>query len=136
MWTLELEGLELADAWIESHPAARWRSGGGHGPSTGAASSGSSVLEVDEGCVLPRHTDSAEETIVVLAGHAEVTVGGERAEVRAHGMALVPRDVPHSVRNAGSGTLRFTAIYASSDVVTRYEEEVQPSGERERSPVG
>lgn len=135
MWSLSPEQVEFADAWIEGDPSARWRSGGGHGPSVGAASSGSSVLEVDPGCRLPRHTDSAEETVVVVAGRAEVIVGEERAEVDAGGAALVPKDVPHEVRNAGSDTLRFLAVYAAADVVTRYEHEVQPDGERERSPV-
>lgn len=134
MWSLSPGGLEFSDAWIEGDPSARWRSVSGHGPSKGASASGSSVLEVEEGCLLPRHTDSAEETIVVLAGRAEVVLDGERAEVEAAGMALVPKDVPHMVRNAGSGTLRFAAIYADTDVVTRYEEEVQPDGDRERSP--
>lgn len=62
-------------------------------------------------------------------------MAAERTGVEAHGIVLVPKDVPHSVRNAGSGTLRFVAVYAGTDVVTRYEEEVQPDGERERSPV-
>jgi quercetin dioxygenase-like cupin family protein len=136
MWSLFLDRLDLADAWIDGVPSARWRSAAAHGPSTGASSSGSSLIEVDEGCMLPRHTDSAEETIVVLDGQAEVTVGEDRAEVAAQGMALVPKDAPHSVRNAGLGKLRFVAFYSAHDVVSRYEEEVQPDGGRERSPVG
>jgi quercetin dioxygenase-like cupin family protein len=135
MWLLTPAELELSDSWVEGEPAARWRTAAGHGPSTGASSSGSSILEIDEGCLLPRHTDSAEETIVVLSGRAEVTLGTESAVVETGGAALVPQDVPHLVRNAGSETLRFLAIYAAADVVTRYEEEVQPDGERERSPV-
>ncbi len=135
MWSLSPQSLDFSDAWIEGDPSARWRSASAHGPSAGAVYSGSSVLEIDEGCALPRHTDSAEETIVVLSGRAEVTVGEETVAVDAHGMALVPRQVPHHVRNGGSGTLRFVAIYAAADVVTRYEQEVQPGGDRERSPV-
>ena len=127
--------LELADAYLEGDDTARWRSASGHGPSGGAQASGSSVLQVEPGCRLPRHTDSAEEVIVVLAGAAEVRVGDERAQVPAGGMALVPADVPHEVANAGERTLRFAAVYASTDVVTRYERPVQPDGERERRPV-
>jgi quercetin dioxygenase-like cupin family protein len=123
---------ELADAWLEGDEGARWRSGSGH---TGAAS-GSSRLEVDPGCRLPRHTDSAEETIVVLSGRAAVTVGDETAEARAGEVALVPECVPHEVRNAGEETLRFVAVYASNDVTTTYEAPVQPDGERERQPLG
>jgi mannose-6-phosphate isomerase-like protein (cupin superfamily) len=135
MWTLDFEDLELADAWIDGDPAARWRTTTGHGPSTGAAESGSSVLEVDSGCRLPRHTDSVEEIVVVIIGQADVVLGDERSRLDGAGAALIPRDTPHEVHNAGSGPLRFLAIYAGTDVVTRYEQPVQPDGDRERSPV-
>jgi quercetin dioxygenase-like cupin family protein len=129
---MESVAADLADAWIEGDPGARWRSGSGH---KGAAS-GSSVLEVEPGCRLPRHTDSAEETIVVIAGRASVTVGDETSEVEAGEVALVPECVPHEVRNAGDSTLRFVAVYASDDVTTTYEAPAQPDGERERQPLG
>lgn len=135
MWTCPADDLELADAWIAGDDSARWRSATAHGPSTGAAASGSSILEVDPGCRLPEHTDSAEEVVVVLAGTADVAVEGERSRVVAPGLALVPQGAAHEVRNAGSDTLRFAAVYAGADVLTRFSEEVQPGGERERKPV-
>lgn len=127
--------LEFADAYVDGDETARWRSASGHSPSEGASASGSSVIEVFPGCRLPRHTDSAEETIVILAGTAEVEVGGERAELSAGSLAVVPTDVPHEVRNAGAGTLQFAAVYAAPDVVTRYEQVVQPDGSSERHTV-
>jgi len=130
-----LDDLDFSDAWLEGDDRARWRSASGHSPSTGAASSGSSVLEVQPGCKLPTHTDSAEETVVVLAGTAEVQVADETAEVPAGGLALVPKDVPHEVRNAGDDVLRFAAVYAEPEVVTTYREPVQPDGSRERHTV-
>jgi quercetin dioxygenase-like cupin family protein len=135
VWARSPSELDFEESWIDGEPSARWRTVTGHGPSVGARASGSSLLEIDEGHRLPRHTDSAEETIVVTQGRAAVTVGDEQAEVGPGGAGLVPQDVPHEVRNAGSGTLRFVAVYASTDVVTTYEREVQPAGERERSPV-
>jgi quercetin dioxygenase-like cupin family protein len=127
--------LEFSDAWIEGDESARWRSAAAHGSGTGAAASGSSVLEVDPGRRLPRHTDSAEEAIVVLTGTADVAVGDESSTAAAGSIAIVPKDVPHEVRNVGSELLRFAAIYASAQVVTTYEDEVQPDGGRERNPV-
>lgn len=125
------EPADLQDSWIEGDETARWRTTSGH---RGDAS-GSSLLEVDPGCRLPRHTDSAEETVVIVAGAAEVVVGDERAPVPAGGVALVPAGVPHEVRNAGEQVLRFAAVYAAADVVTTYEQPVQPAGERERDPL-
>jgi quercetin dioxygenase-like cupin family protein len=135
MIVLPPRALEFSDSYHAGDETARWRSAPGHSPSTGARASGSSVIEVPVGCRLPRHTDSAEETIVVIAGTAELQVGDERAEVPAGGLAVVAEDAPHEVRNAGEEPLRFVAIYASPDVVTRYEREVQPDGTRERHTV-
>jgi len=130
------EASDLTEAWIEGDDAARWRSASGHGPDQGARSSGSSLLEVDPGKRLPRHTDSAEETIVVVSGKAAVTVESREEVVAAGQVAWVPANAPHEVRNAGVDVLRFAAVYASTDVVTTYESEVQPDGSRERRPVG
>jgi quercetin dioxygenase-like cupin family protein len=135
MLTVDSAGAELREAWVDGDATARWRSASATTPSGGARRSGSSVLEIGPGHRLPRHTDSAEETIVVLAGRADVTVGDERAEVPAGGLALVPEDAPHEVRSTGDEPLRFVALYAGVDVVTRYETEVQPDGGRERRPL-
>ena len=123
---------DLSDAWLDGDDTARWRSGSVLGSGTGARAAGASLLEVDAGRRLPRHTDSAEEVIVVIAGEAEVTVGKERTTAQAGEMALVPEMVPHEVRNTGDVVLRFAAVYAAPDVVTTYEAPVQPAGERER----
>jgi quercetin dioxygenase-like cupin family protein len=132
MHTQTLAAAELSEAWIDGDDGARWRSTSTHGSGTGAKASGSSILEIDGGYRLPPHTDSAEETIVVLSGHAEVVVDGEPAEL-SQGIAVVPANVTHEVRNAGDDTLRFVAVYAAPDVTTTYEQDVQPDGGTERS---
>jgi quercetin dioxygenase-like cupin family protein len=128
--------LDFADAWIDGDGTAQWRSAPATTPAGGTQASGSNVLEVPPGCRLPRHTDSAEETIVVLDGRARVRVGDHEDEVPAGGLALVPANVPHEVRNAGNDALRFVALYASPEVVTRYETAVEPDGSSERRPLG
>jgi quercetin dioxygenase-like cupin family protein len=132
---LDPDAIELSESWQEGDDSARWRSGAGHAPSAGASDSGSSLLELDPGCQLPRHTDSAEEIIVVIAGSAEVEVDNERCTASSGGLVIVPKCAPHQVRNAGQDVLRFAAIYAEPDVVTTYEREVQPDGSAERHTV-
>jgi quercetin dioxygenase-like cupin family protein len=127
--------LDFSEAYVDGDDTARWRSASGHSPSAGSRSSGSSVIEVPPGCGLPRHTDSAEETIVILAGTAELLIGDERASLPMGGVAAVPENAPHEVRNAGRELLRFVAVYASASVLTRYEDVVQPEGSRERQTV-
>jgi hypothetical protein len=63
---------------------------------------------------------------------AGVQVGDEHDELPAGAVAVVPEGVPHEVRNTGDVTLRFVAVYASGEVVTRYDDEVQPDGTRKR----
>ena len=55
---------DLAEQWVEGRPELRWRSTLGTTPDGGARASSTSLLELDPGCALPRHTDSAEETVV------------------------------------------------------------------------
>jgi quercetin dioxygenase-like cupin family protein len=135
VFSLALQQADFSDAWIDGDEGALWRSSAGHGPGVGAAASGSALIEVRPGHRLPRHTDSAEETIVVTAGVAEVSIEGSSQRVPAGGIALVPADHRHEVHSVGDETLCFVAVYADTDVVTRYEQEVQPSGSREGRPV-
>ena len=135
MIAVDLAQLELSDAWVDGDERSRWRTTAALTPADGTRASGSVVLEVDPEHRLEPHTDSAEETIVVLAGTAEVVVGGEAGEVASGGLALVPADVIHEVRNAGREPLRFVAFYAGADVVTRYARPVAPDGAAERRPL-
>jgi quercetin dioxygenase-like cupin family protein len=127
---------DLSDSWVDGRPDLRWRSTLGTTPDGGAMASSSSLPEVDPGCALARHTDSAEETVAVVSGVADVEVGGERERLPAGSVALIPADVPHQVANAGDTPLRFVALYAATSVVTRYEQPVKPEGERARRTVG
>jgi quercetin dioxygenase-like cupin family protein len=136
MLTVDAGALDLQDAWIDGDARARWRSASATTPAAGTRASGSSVLEVDPGQRVPRHTDSAEETIVVLAGAAEVTVGDEHRRLAGGGLALVPAGVPHEIRSVGREPLRLVALYAATEVVTRYEADVQPDGSPHRLPLG
>ena len=72
---------------------------------TRAAASAVVCFEVAPGNRLGRHTDSAEEVILVLAGKAEAEIDGERGRLRLGGLALVPAMAPHDVRNVGAGRL-------------------------------
>jgi quercetin dioxygenase-like cupin family protein len=127
--------LEFVESYVKGDASARWESASGHSPSIGARASGSSIIRVPTGCRLPRHTDSAEETIVTVTGTAEVEVAGQRSQVPAGGLAVVPEEAPHEVRNAGDTDLVFVAVYAAPDVVTRYDQDIEPDGSRERHTV-
>lgn len=121
---------------MEGDASARWRSAPVLTASQGARESGTVILEIDPGCCLEPHRDSAEEIIIVLAGEATLVVGDKRRTLATGGVGLIRADARHEVRNQGRETLRFAAIYARPEVLTRYERQVQPDGRRERDPLG
>ncbi len=79
---------------------------------TGAAATAVVSFEVAPGGRQGRHTDSAEEAILVLAGEAEAEVDGERGRRGPDGLALIPAMAPHDVRNVGAGPLRAVGFFA------------------------
>jgi quercetin dioxygenase-like cupin family protein len=78
------------------------------------------------GGTLPIHTDSAEETLLVLRGEAEATTGDEQAGVSAGQAAVVPASVPHGLRNTGDEPLRVLGFFAGPTVRSVFEEPPAP----------
>ena len=94
----------------------------------GTASTGAVLFELDPGSELARHTDSAEEVLIVLEGEADAFAGGEQRRLRAGHVAIVPAMVPHSVLNVGAGVLRVLGVFSSATLVATFEEPLTPDG--------
>ena len=124
MESQSFDSAELSDSWIDGDDTARWRSTAG----AVGEGSGSSLLEVPPGCRLPRHTDSAEEILYIVAGQAEAEVGDEHAQVKAGDLAVIPAMVPHGVRNTGDETLRVVGFFSEAEIISTFEEPLQPLG--------
>ncbi len=128
MFSIQLDELDLFDAWYEEGP--RWR---GQFPTMGQPgleSLGTVYFEIEPGEELPIHTDSKDEIVVLLSGSGEGTVGDEVADLDAHGFVFIPALVPHGFRNTGNETVRALGIFAGSDVVSKFGQVVQPIGVR------
>lgn len=92
----------------------------------GTADTAAVLFELVPGATLPTHTDSAEETLLVLAGEGEATVGEETARIAAGQVAVVPASVPHGVRNVGDVPLRVFGFFSGPTVLSFFED---PPGE-------
>ena len=97
---------------------------------TGARSSAAVLFELGRGMRLGRHTDSAEEVLVVLDGEVEILVGDERRLASAGAIAVVPAEVPHDVIGAGDTPARVTGVFSSNTIVSVFDDEWVPYGTR------
>jgi quercetin dioxygenase-like cupin family protein len=128
MLAVQLDDVELPEYWCEADPTLRGRLTVLMHTGKGAASSAVIYFEHEPGEHHGRHTDSAEEVVLVLDGEAEVTAGSERMRLTAGGIALVPAVVPHDIRNVGQGKLRVVGFFSSAAVVSHFDEALAPFG--------
>lgn len=120
MIAVQLNDLELNEATSDTDPTRRLRFDFPISHLAGAASTAVAYFELDPGAHTGLHTDSAEETVVILSGRAEAIVGDERGELAAGDLGLVPALVPTTCATsatrpcASSGSSRATPSSACS----------------------
>jgi quercetin dioxygenase-like cupin family protein len=130
MLTLNLNELDLMEEVSDLDPRDSLRYAFPLSSAEGTAATAAVYFELEPGRRLSRHTDSAEEVLLVLEGTAEASVGAERATVGAGGMVVVPAMQPHEVTNAGDGRLRVVGFFASSTVVSTFDAPATEGGEQ------
>ena len=95
------------------------------------------VLQVYEpGGVLPEHTDSAEEWLLILEGTFEATVGDATVLLTEGQLAFVPALVPHSGVNIGEGQARVLGFFSASTNIAHFTEPLGGPGGPQTLVVG
>jgi len=85
-------------------------------------------FELEPGDALGRHTDSAEELLLVLEGNVEAEVRGETAPLTIGDIALVPKMVPHNIVNTGSSKARILGFFGGANhIVATFEKTWLPT---------
>jgi quercetin dioxygenase-like cupin family protein len=130
MLALQLDNLDLIEAWSENDSTRHTRVTFPIFNQTGASSTSVVYFEVDPGKHLGMHTDSAEEIVYIVSGRAEAIVGGERGELGPGSIALVPAMVPHDIVNAGDETVCVVGFFSSATIVSVFEDAIAPIGKR------
>jgi quercetin dioxygenase-like cupin family protein len=121
--------LELMQGWFDSDPEhSRVRVTFPINKWAGSRDSAAVYFEVEPGDRLPRHTDSAEEILYLVAGEAEAEVGDERGRLAAGDLAVIPAMIPHGLVNVGDETLKVVGFFSESEVISSFDEPVQPFG--------
>ena len=128
MLAVDLSSIQTIDVESAIDPTRRVRVAFPLSSSAGTAASACVYFELEPGCHVGVHTDSAEELLIVLEGVAEGLVGEESARAEAGQVVVVPASVRHDMTNVGDGVLRVLGTFASSTVVATFEEPVAPDG--------
>ncbi len=76
----------------------------------------------DAGLGAPTHIHAVEEVLEVMAGRAEIWLGGEKAIVTAGQSVLIPAGMKHGFRNVGEGVLHVRATLAAAVFEASYED--------------
>ena len=120
------------EAWLESDPEQkRVRATFRINKWAGARDTAVVYFELQPGDRLATHTDSAEEVLYIVAGHAEAEVGDERASVRAGDLAVIPAMVPHGLVNVGEEPVKVVGFFCEPEIISTFEEPMQPIGQTE-----
>ena len=130
MLSVDLNKMELFEERSQLDPRHSLRYAFPLSSAEGTASTAAVYFELDPGKRLSRHIDSAEETLIVLEGIVEATVGNGRSTVASGGMIVVPALEPHAVANAGDGAARVLGVFSSSTVVSTFDEPLIEGGDR------
>lgn len=129
MTTVNLNALQLAEFTGATDPTQHCHATfpllGAHGTKHTATV----YFELEPGKNLGRHTDSAEELLLILEGTVEVSVGSEQGMLSQGEIALVPVMVPHDLRNVGEGKARVLGFFGGANhIVATFDQTWQPTG--------
>src|SRR4051812_43568104 len=128
MLTASTSDLSLGEAYLESDSRGRVFPAFPINCFTGAEHTAVVYFEVQPGDYLPTHTDSAEEVLYIVTGEGEARVGDERGRVKAGDLAVIPAMAPHGIANVGDEVLRVVGFFSESEIVSTFEEPLQPLG--------
>jgi quercetin dioxygenase-like cupin family protein len=130
MITANLNNLELHETWTENDPTQRCQSTFPLVGALGTENSATVYLELAPGDRLGRHTDSAEEVLLILDGTVEVSVGDEQGWLSKGELALVPTMVPHDIRNVGDEAAKVLGFFGSPNIVATFDKVWLPDNTR------
>lgn len=70
------------------------------------------LIRMPKGYVLPAHSHSQDETILVMSGKLLLRFGERKETVSTGGYAVIPRGTVFSLRAAGFGGVQFLAAFS------------------------
>ncbi len=97
----------------------------------GTDNSATVYFELEPGNRVGRHTDSAEEILLILEGEVEASIGEEIANASAGTLLVVPKLTPHDVRNIGDTKAKVLGFFGGANhIVATFDHGWLPEGEK------
>jgi len=93
--------------------SVEWAVRAGH-PDGAEQTVGLATFDAGESNVEHVHPN-CEEVVYVLDGEVEHTLGDQRVTLRAGDLIVVPRGVPHQLRNTGDAPVRAYVVFSSPE---------------------
>lgn len=115
MTTVNLNQLDLTEFTAIEDPRQHCRSTFPLLGAQGTENSATVYIELEPGDNLGRHTDSAEELLLILEGEVEVSIGEEKGSAAQGTIALVPKMVPHDMKNIGNKTAKILGFFGGAN---------------------
>ena len=131
MHAVDLNKLEMREIWYEDDAAMRITANFPFYAGTGNQSSSVVYFEIEPGRYLGRHTDSAEEIVLLLSGTVEASLGEETGQLSAGQAVLIPAMVPHGIRNIGDETARCVGFFSAAIVGSTFDRPMMPFGRQD-----
>jgi quercetin dioxygenase-like cupin family protein len=130
MITSQLDELELAEVWAEEDSEIRFKLAAAISTASPTSSTQLIYFTVEPGTSVGRHAHSAEETMLVLEGTVEQSIGDEQQRLSAGEVSFKPAGMIHDERNVGSETLRCVAFFTSAAILHTWDVPLMPMGIR------
>ena len=127
MIKVNLNQLELLETTAKNKENMHCRSTFPLTGANGTKDTATVYFELEKGKELGSHTDSAEELLLIIDGEVEVTVGDEKAKASKGDLALVPKMVPHNLKNIGHSKVKVLGIFGGANhIVATFEDNWMP----------
>ncbi|MCB0281579.1 MAG: cupin domain-containing protein [Calditrichae bacterium] len=122
MIKVDLNKLELNEFIAKENPGQRAKATfpmlGAHGTKNSATV----FVQLDPNEELGKHTDSAEELLLILEGTIEAEIGDEKGVASKGELVLVPKMVPHNFKNIGEDTVKVLGFFGgANNIVATFE---------------
>jgi quercetin dioxygenase-like cupin family protein len=126
MNTIELQKLDLIEAWSKADPNERVRFTFAINGETGPQQCSVAYAELEPGSAIPRHSDSANELILVVEGTVESEIGGRIGTYGPGTLLEIPPHVKHRTENSGNSTARLVLYFDSPANEVTFDDPLMP----------